>query len=68
MLEARLMTVPNDSDAQWLLLQSLFAQLARDGAKAPAAARARFTTLARSYIDAKGVNAALAQDWLDAIS
>jgi hypothetical protein len=68
MLEARLAAVPNDTDARWLLLQSLFTQLARDGNKAPASARDRFTTLARVYIDAKGVNSVLAEEWLAEIT
>jgi hypothetical protein len=67
LLEARLAATPADLDAQWLLLQSLFARLARE-TNTPAAIRERFTTLARAYIDAKGINAALAQDWLTAIS
>jgi len=67
MLETRLKATPADADAQWLLLHALFAQLVKN-TNPPAAARERFTTLARAYVDAKGVNAALAQDWLNAIS
>jgi hypothetical protein len=63
MIEARLASTPGDADAQWLLLHSLFAQLVRNP-NPPAAARGRFTALARAYIDAKGVNSAIASDWL----
>ena len=67
LLEARLSSTPGDTDAQWLLLQSLFARVARDG-NSPAAIRERFATLARAYIDAKGANSALAEEWLAEIT
>lgn len=67
MLDARLAAAPGDADAQWLLLHALFAQLVRDP-KAPAAARDRFVTQAHAYIDGKGMHAAVASDWLNAIS
>ena len=63
LLEARLAAVPGDADAHWLLLQSLFSQLVRNPG-APAAARERFVTLARAYVDAKGANSVLAGEWL----
>jgi hypothetical protein len=63
MLDARLAAAPADADAQWLLLHALFSQFARDPNGA-AAARERFMTSARTYIDAKGANAALAEEWL----
>jgi hypothetical protein len=67
LIEARLATVPTDTDAQWLLLHALFARLVNDK-NSPAAVRERFTQVARAYIDARGSNAALAQDWLAAIA
>ena len=66
-LDARLAASPNDADAQWLLLHALFSQLARDPSR-PAATRQRFAAHARAYIDAKGVNSALAEEWLALIS
>jgi hypothetical protein len=66
LLEPRLSATPDDRDAQWLMLHALFAKLTREPVAAPA--RARFLALARSYIDAKGANAAIAEDWLKAIS
>jgi hypothetical protein len=67
LIEARLATAPTDTDAQWLLLHALFARLVNDK-NPPAAVRDRFTQVARAYIDAKGINTALAQDWLAAIA
>lgn len=67
LLETRLASAPDDADAQWLLLQSLFSRLARDG-NAPAAIRERFATLARAYIAATGVNSSLAEEWLQSIN
>jgi len=66
LIDARLAQAPTDLDAQWLLLHALFAQSMRDQKAAPAV-RARFTTQARAYIDAKGTHAALAQEWLRAV-
>jgi hypothetical protein len=67
LLETRLATSPNDADAQWLLLHALFAQLARNSS-APPAARERFSTLARAYVDGRGANRALADEWLQEIT
>jgi hypothetical protein len=63
LLETRLAATPNDADAQWLLLHALFAHIVRNSS-APPATRDRFTALARRYVEEKGANAALAQDWL----
>ena len=68
LLDAHLAVEPDDQEARWLLLQALYAQFVRSG-KAPAAADAdRFAMQARRYIDANGANAALAAEWLKAIS
>ena len=63
MLDARLAAAPDDQDAQWLLLHALFSQMARSN-NGPPALRERFATAARAYINAKGVNASLAEAWL----
>ena len=63
-LDAHLAKHPNDQHAQWLRLQALYTQVVNGDVSA----RARFETDARSYIDAKGVNAALATDWLGALA
>jgi hypothetical protein len=62
-IDARLLATPGDLDAQWLLIHALFAQLVRD-TSAPAALKERFTAQARAYINAKGIHAALAEEWL----
>jgi hypothetical protein len=67
LLEARLASTPSDSDAQWLLLHALFAQLVRTPT-GPAAPRERFMTVARAYVEANGVNSALAREWLALLS
>jgi hypothetical protein len=66
LIEGRLAVAPDDLDAQWLLLHALFAQVARD-AKAAPAVKERFVKEAGAYIDAKGVHAALAGDWVAAV-
>jgi hypothetical protein len=69
LLDRQLATEPDDQEARWLLLHVLYAQFVRDGNKPLAATDAeRFTKHARAYIDAKGVNAALAAEWLKVIS
>lgn len=65
LIDAQLATSPGDSDAQWLLVHALFSQVAREP-KPPAAARERFVSAARAYIDMKGINSALATEWLTA--
>jgi hypothetical protein len=67
LIDARLTAAPDDLDAQWLLLHGLFAQATRD-AKASPAIIERFTRQSRAYIEAKGVHAALAGEWLAGIS
>lgn len=63
LVDARLTAAPSDLDAQWLLIHALFAQSMRD-AKAGSPAKDRFVKQARAYIDAKGVNATIAEEWL----
>lgn len=62
-LDAHLGKHPQDQHARWLRLQALYTQLVNGDASR----RAIFETEARSYIDAKGTNAALAADWLAAL-
>ena len=50
------------------MLHALYSQFVKSGKPMDAAARERFTSHARSYIDAKGTNAALAAEWLKVIS
>lgn len=64
MLDARLAAAPDDADARWLLVHALFAQAVR---QTSAAVQERFEQSARAYIDANGVNAALAREWLAAL-
>jgi hypothetical protein len=66
MLDARLAASPADVDAQWLLLHALFSQVTRESNNS-AAARERFVTRARAYIDAQGANAAVAEEWLASV-
>lgn len=66
LIQARLAQAPDDMDAQWLLLHSLFARLVRE--PNATAVRDRFRAQAQSYIEAKGAHAALAAEWLAAIS
>jgi hypothetical protein len=69
LLDRHLSAQPDDQDARWLLLHALYSKFIRDGGQAPPATdAARFTALARAYIDAKGPNAALAEEWLKVIS
>ena len=63
-LDAHLGRHPNDQHARWLRLQAIYTQIVNGDASR----RALFATEARSYIDAKGANAALAADWLAALS
>lgn len=67
-LDAHLTAQPGDQEARWLLLHALYAQFVRAGKPLPAAEAERFAKHARAYIDAKGVNSALAEEWLKAIS
>ncbi|HUQ87189.1 MAG TPA: hypothetical protein VM096_06490 [Vicinamibacterales bacterium] len=69
LLDALLKTHPDDQDARWLLLHALYAQFVHGGTTAlPASDVTRFSTHAREYLDAKGTNAALAEEWLKVIS
>ena len=67
-LERHLVIHPGDQGARWLLLHALYSQFVRSGKPVAAAGVAVFTEHAQLYIDAKGVNAALAEEWLKAIS
>lgn len=67
LLDARLAAVPSDLDAQWLMLHALFAQATREPKASPAIVE-RFAKHARAYIDAKGIHAALAGEWLNAVA
>jgi hypothetical protein len=67
LIDAHLVQAPGDLDARWLLVHALFARLVRD-ANAGASARERFIKDTQTYIDANGGHAALAKDWLAAIS
>jgi hypothetical protein len=62
-LDTHLAKHPNDQHARWLRLQALYTQIVNGDASK----RALFESDARSYSDAKGVNAALAADWLAAL-
>jgi hypothetical protein len=62
-LEARLAQVPDDTDAQWLLLQALYGQIVRNNR----GDRDRFKAAAQAYITAGGANALLATEWLKAV-
>lgn len=64
LLETRLAEQPGDQDARWLMLHALYARFVAGGKPLPAAEAARFSEHARTYIDAKGSNSALAADWL----
>ena len=63
-IDAFLAAHPDDSHAVWLRLHALYAQVVAGHATA----RARFETQARAYIDSKGTHAAIAEEWLLAIS
>ena len=62
-LEARLAQAPDDTDAQWLLLQALYGQIVRNNR----GDRDRFKAAAQAYITAGGANALLATEWLKAV-
>lgn len=66
-IEAHLAQMPADVDAQWLLLHALFARCVHDPNAAPSV-RDRLVKVAQTYIDAKGMHAALAEEWMKAIS
>ena len=68
LLDAHLAAQADDQDARWLLLHALYSQFARGGKALPAADADRFTRHARTYIDAKGANTALAEEWMKVIS
>ena len=63
-LDAHLTAQPDDIDAAWMRLHALYAQVVAGHA----AARSRFESEARAYIAAKGAHAAVAEEWLRAIS
>ena len=63
-LDAHLAAQPDDTDAVWLRIHALYAQVVAGNA----AARSRFESEARGYIGAKGAHAAVAEEWLRAIS
>lgn len=65
-LESRLRVQADDMDAQWLLLQALYASIARSPDK-PSPDRERFVALARAYVAAGGAQAALASEWVKVI-
>ena len=69
LLDSHLAGQSDDQEARWLLLHAMYSQFVRGGGKPLAAGDAeRFAKQARAYIDAKGANAALAEEWLKAIS
>lgn len=68
LVTTRLAAAPDDQDARWLLLHALYSQFVRSGAPLPGAEAERFAKEARTYIDAKGINAGLAAEWLRIIS
>lgn len=68
LLDAHLQAQPGDQEARWLMLHAFYSQFIRGGKPMPVADSERFTRAARTYIDAKGANAALAAEWLKAIS
>ena len=67
-IEARLAQSPDDAEARWLQLQALFGRIVRNDKSAAAPERERFLTAAPAYIAAGGANAALAAEWLKAVS
>ena len=66
-LEPHLAVDPADQETRWLLLHALYSQFIRSGQPIAPAGVENFTKHARAYIDAKGVNAGLAEEWLKAI-
>lgn len=79
-VDARLAPQPGETDAQWLLLHALYANIVRSDktfASAPGAtadksevspsSRERFVPLARAYVAAGGTHAVLVNEWLNAI-
>jgi hypothetical protein len=68
LLDTHLADHSDDQDARWLMLHALYAQFVKSGKPMAAAERDKFTTHARAYINAKGVNAALASEWMNVIS
>ncbi|HQZ40871.1 MAG TPA: hypothetical protein PLH72_17720 [Vicinamibacterales bacterium] len=65
-LAGLLATSPGDDEAQWLMLQALFAgRIAGGGPGATEEGRQRLVALATKYIDAGGRHGALADEWRD---
>ncbi len=67
LLDARADAMPADPDTAFLVLHALYAlQVTRPAATTPpAAADERFTSLARTYVEARSRHADLVQAWLD---
>jgi hypothetical protein len=66
--DAVLAQTPDDLEAQWLAMHTLFVGFASGaGPGADAVGRRRIAELAARYIAAKGRNAALAQEWAAAV-
>lgn len=64
LIETQLARTPTDPDAQWLRLQAMYGLIVRgSGGDRPA-----FTAATQAYIAGGGANAALAEEWLKAIS
>jgi hypothetical protein len=65
LLEQHLATHPDDLDAQYVMLHALFASFVHGkGIGTTAQGKERFKTLARTYVDAKGRNAAIVTEWV----
>lgn len=65
-LDQHLSANADDQEARWLLLHALYAQFV-SGSMAPASVE-RFRKESRAYIDARGANAALAEEWLRTVA
>lgn len=64
LIEAQLARTPADADAQWLRLQAMYGLIVRGGG----GDRPAFKAAAQAYVAGGGTNAALAEEWLKAIS
>jgi hypothetical protein len=69
LLEKHLMTQRDDLDAQYALLHALFASYVHGkGIGSTPEGKARFITVARSYLEAKGRNATVVGEWVEMVN
>ena len=65
LIERHLEANRDDRDAQYVLLHALYASFVHQkGTGATAEGKARFTQVARAYVDAKSRHATLVSEWL----